>query len=189
MEFAAASSVLSLLDREVWLVTAASGLRRGGLVATSVSEASIVPELPRVLVGLARQHYTWELVETAGVFGLNLLGQEHVPWVWRFGLESGRDRDKLEDMAVHTGRTGSPLLAEALGWLDCRVEARLETGDRTVYLAEVVDGACPRPAPPLTVKRLLALASPKHLQELKSQLVRDAAVDAAAIRAWRSRSE
>ena len=37
------------------------------------------------------------------------------------------------------GPSGSPILGGAAGWLDCRVEARLETGDRTVYLAEVVD--------------------------------------------------
>ena len=41
------------------------------------------------------------------------------------------------------------------------------------------------PAPPLTMKRLLELAPPEKLQELKDSLSRDAAVDAAAIRAWR----
>ena len=33
------------------------------------------------------------------------------------------------------------LLTDAPAFLDCRVEARWDTGDRTVYLAEVADGA------------------------------------------------
>src|SRR5262249_32598631 len=133
-----ALAVIGDLDRELWILTARAGPRAGGLVATFVSEASIVPELPRVLVGLARQHGTWELVEASGAFALHLIGVEHLDWVWRFGLRSGRDTDKFRGLEVQTGATGSPLLEGALGWLDCRVETRMETGDRTVYLAEVL---------------------------------------------------
>src|SRR5262249_13075184 len=147
--------------------------------------ASIVPELPRVLVGLARQHYTWELVEASNAFALHLLGEEHLDWVWRFGLRSGRAAGKLAGVAQRGCATGSPLLTEALGWLDCRVEARLDTGDRTVYLAEVVQAELFRPTPPLTLKRLLQLAPAEKLRELKEQMARASAVDAQAIHAWR----
>src|SRR3712207_6985322 len=57
-----------------------SGGRRGGLIATFVNQASITPRYPRVVVGLARQHHTWELVEAAGSFVLHLLGEEHLDW-------------------------------------------------------------------------------------------------------------
>src|SRR5579884_862757 len=114
------SDLLSSLDRELWLITAAAGDRQGGLVATFVSPASIVRELPRVLVGLARQHHTWELVEASGAFALHRVGEEQADWVWRFGLQTGRAADKLHGLAWQPGRTGSPLLADALGWLDCR---------------------------------------------------------------------
>jgi flavin reductase (DIM6/NTAB) family NADH-FMN oxidoreductase RutF len=185
MDSSASASLFAQLDRELWLLTAAAAGRRGGLIATFVSQASLVPELPRVLVGLAKQHHTWELVEGSGAFALHLLDEPHLDWVWRFGLRSGRDGDKLDGLAVQAGMTGSPLLAEAPGWLDCRVEARLDTGDRTVYLAEVVDARLSRPGEPLTVKRLLQLAPPEYLRELKHQVARDSGVDAAAIRAWR----
>src|SRR5438874_504064 len=127
----AALEILDRLDRELWLVTAQAVGRRGGLIATFVTSASIVPEMPRVLVGLARQHHTWGLVEESGALALHLLGVEHLDWVWRFGLQSGRDGDKFGGLAVETTPAGSPLLVDALAWLDCKVEARLETGDRT----------------------------------------------------------
>jgi flavin reductase (DIM6/NTAB) family NADH-FMN oxidoreductase RutF len=178
------AAVFAPLDRELWLVTARHGERRGGLIATCVSQASIVPDLPRVLVGLAKQHFTWELVEESAAFALHLLGEEHLDWVWRFGLQSGRDQDKLLGLAVAEKSSGSPVLIDALGWLDCRVEARLDSGDRTFYLAEVLEGAMTGSAP-LTFKRMLQLAPSGSLSALKAALVRDAVVDGEAIRAWR----
>ena len=184
-DLTAASTLFAWLDREVWLVTAGRPNRRGGLIATFVSQASIVPDLPRVLVGLARQHHTWELVEASGAFALHLLGEQHVELVWRFGLQSGRDVDKFVGLGVRTEATGSPLLAEAVGWLDCRVEDRFDTGDRTVYLGAVVQAQVTHFAPPLTVKRLLELAPPEQLAELKRQRHFDSYRDAEAIQAWR----
>lgn len=182
---AVVDQLLQRLDRELWIVTAQAGERRGGLLATFVAPASIVSSLPRMCVALSRQHYTWELVEASGVFGLHLIDQSQVDWVWHFGAQSGRDRDKLAELPYHLGKTGAPILDAAKGWLDCRVEARLETGDRTVYLAEVVEGFLAPDLQPLRTSQLFAQADPARKQQLKAQLQADAAVDAAAILAWR----
>jgi flavin reductase (DIM6/NTAB) family NADH-FMN oxidoreductase RutF len=180
-----AADLFARLDRELWVITAGAAGRRGGLVATFVSQASLPAELPRLLVGLAKQHHTWALVNAAGAFAAHLLGEEHLDWVWRFGLESGRDRDKLAGLAVRGGVTGSPVLEDAAGWLECRVEAALDTGDRTLFLGEVVDARPPGPGPLLTSRRLLELAAPDRKARLKELLLCDAAADAAAIRRWR----
>jgi flavin reductase (DIM6/NTAB) family NADH-FMN oxidoreductase RutF len=179
------TALCARLDRELWIVTATDGTRRGGLVATFVSQASIVPELPRMLVGIDRQHHTWGLIEASNAFALHLIGEEQLDWVWRFGIASGRDVDKLAGLNVRAGSSGSPILADALGWLDCRVEGRLDTGDRTVYLAEVLDGGLTRSVPVLTVQRMLQQAPADRLRQLKEAYVRDGAVDAVAIRACR----
>lgn len=180
------AAVLGRVDPVLWVVTAAAGARRGGLVATFVSEASIVPESPRVVVGLARQHHTWDLVEASGAFALHLVGADRIDWIWRFGVGSGRARDKLEGLDTHGGVTGAPVLPEALGWLDCRVEARLDAGDRTVYLGAVEAGELRHPGEPLTVARMLALASAEQREALDRDLARDMAIDREAIARWRA---
>jgi flavin reductase (DIM6/NTAB) family NADH-FMN oxidoreductase RutF len=192
MDVTAASTLFAWLDREIWLVTAQSGGTgvspvgsRGGLIATFVNQATIVPEMPRMTVGIAKQHYTWELIEQSSAFALHLLSERHLDWVWRFGLETGRGRDKLDGLRLRQASTGSPILEDAIGWLDCRVEARLDTGDRTVYLAEVMQGGVTNFAPPLTVHRLMQLAPPARMAELKRQLHHDSEIDAEAIRRWR----
>jgi flavin reductase (DIM6/NTAB) family NADH-FMN oxidoreductase RutF len=187
MDTTAASTLIAWLDRELWLVTAQAGGRRSGLIATFVAPASIVPDEPRMVVGLAKQHQTTELVETGGAFGLHLLGAQHLDWVWRFGLASGRDGDKFAGLEVNTAATGSPLLASALGWLDCRVEARIDTGDRTLYLGAVVQSNVAHFAPPLTLNGALRLAPPDKLAAMMRQRHDDSLIDAEAIRAWRQR--
>jgi flavin reductase (DIM6/NTAB) family NADH-FMN oxidoreductase RutF len=180
-----AFELLERLNSELWVVTAKLGERSGGLIATFVSAASIAPECPRVVVGLAKQHATWELVEGSGAFGLHLIDETRVDWVWRFGLQTGRGRKKFDGLAWHEGPSGSPLLDEALAWLDCRVEARMDTGDRTIYLAEVIAARGGGGDPALTVQRMLQLATPEQRQEMKRQRLADGGIDAERIRAWR----
>jgi len=185
MEASVASQVFGRLDRELWIVTAADGRRRGGMVATFVSHASLVDSLPRALIAVAKQHHTWQLIEASDAFGLHLISAGQVDWVWHFGLQSGCDVDKLSGFAVEEGQSGAPLLSDALGRLDCRVEARMDIGDRTVYLAEVVDARNNRDELPLTMKELLRTAPPERLDELKKLRDRDSAINAQAILAWR----
>lgn len=174
------------LDPPLWVVTASAGGRRGGLIATYVTPVSIVPEMPRVIVALGRSHQTWELVEASGAFALHTLDEAHVDWVWRFGLQSGRQgADKLDGLAVGSGATGAPILDDAPGWLECRVEARLDTGDRTAFLAAVVDGGIWRTGEILRVIRMLQLASPEQLARLEEHLAHDISIDKVAIHAWR----
>lgn len=186
MDSTAAATLFAWLDREIWLVTAQAGTRRSGLIATFVNPASIVPDMPRALVGVSRRHHTWELIEQSNAFALHLLGEQHLDWVWRFGLQSGRGQDKLHGLRLQQSESRSPVLEDAIGWLDCRVEGRLDTGDRTIYLAEVVQSGVTAFSRPLTFQRLLQLAPPGQLAELKRQLHHDSEIDAETIHQWRS---
>ena len=170
------TDILRLIDREIWLVTADHDGHKGGLIATFISQASIVPEAPRMLIGIAQQHHTWTLIEASRAFTLHLLDESHLDWVWRFGLQSGHVVDKF---------AGVPEPIDAVAWMKCRVETSLDTGDRTIYLAEVVDARVEKPTPPLTMKRLLELTPPARMRELRDGMVRDAAIDGAAICKWR----
>jgi flavin reductase (DIM6/NTAB) family NADH-FMN oxidoreductase RutF len=185
MDVTAAATLFACLDREVWLVTARAGGRRGGLIATFVSQASLPPDLPRVAVGIAKQHHTWGLIEQSARFALHLLREANLELVWRFGLRTGRDGDKFDGLAFSDSEGGCPLLAETAGWLDCRVEASLDTGDRTLFVAEVTQGLVTNFAPPLTAKRLMELAPSPMLAEMQRLRHHDSHRDAEAILAWR----
>src|SRR5947209_13891950 len=101
---------LRLIDREIWIITAADAERRGGLVATWVSSASIDPQRPVLLAGLAPNHFTTELVQANRAFAAHLLRPSQTALAWNFARDSGRDRDKFADLELKTHETGSPIL-------------------------------------------------------------------------------
>jgi flavin reductase (DIM6/NTAB) family NADH-FMN oxidoreductase RutF len=185
MNVDAFAEIFDRLDRELWLITASAGNRQSGLIATYASRASTVPKLPRVTIALAKHHFTHELIQGSNAFCMHLIDEDHIDWAWHFGIPSGRDIDKLRGMATHVGVTGSPILEGALAWLDCRVEAQLDTGDRTVYLAEALDARMVQATTPLTLKRLLKLAPADKLLEMKHALEDDMDLDRRAILEWR----
>jgi flavin reductase (DIM6/NTAB) family NADH-FMN oxidoreductase RutF len=175
-------------DRELWLVSAAAGPRRGGLIATFVMQAALTTELPRVLVGLAAQHHTRQVIDAGGAFGLHLLGEEHLDWVWRFGLETGAQTDKFAGLQAAEGETGAPILKDAPAWLECRVEANWDIGGRVLYVAEIVDGGVRREGKLLTMARMLELAPAEKLTRLRELVRQDSAIEEDAIRRWRADS-
>lgn len=185
MDATAATTLFAWLDPEMWLVTAQGGGRRSGLLAPLVSQASAVPEIPRVLVGLPKHHATWELVQASEAFALHLLAEEDVELVWQFWLEGAADHDPFAGLKLSTAVTGSPVLERTIGWLDCRVETSLDIGDRTLFVAEVVEGKVLNFAPPLTWQRLLERAPSGRLVQLQRQRHLESCEEMEAIRLWR----
>ena len=178
--------VLGLFDRTAWIVTASVGDEMSGLVATFVNSASLVPALPRLVTGLACHHYTWDLIRRSRSFAAHLVDEAHCDLIWCFGLASGRQIDKFAGLAWHRGQTGSPVLESALAWLDCTVEAELDVGDRTIYVAAVLDGGVNRAGTPLTSNRIFELATPEQRTRMDEDRGRDEQIDAAAMLAWRA---
>jgi flavin reductase (DIM6/NTAB) family NADH-FMN oxidoreductase RutF len=130
-------------------VTAAADGRRSGQIAVSVHGASIVPECPRLTVGLWKTNLTHDLVATSGAFAVHLLRDDQDDLVYHLGLQSGHDVDKLATLAHDTGVTGTPLLHNCLGLFECRVINRMDGGDHTVFLGEVVHSAARSRGDPL----------------------------------------
>ncbi|AHF03830.1 flavin reductase [Marichromatium purpuratum 984] len=180
------AEVFGLYDPPLWLVTASDGTHRGGFIASSVTRASIVHEAPRLLLTVARHHHTWELIEHSGQAVLHLLHADDLAAVWRFGLESGRHRDKFAGLDVARTPSGMPRYTAALAWLDTEVEQRMEIGDRSVYLLAAHAAGYDGTAPVLTVSGLTRAPDPR-LAELDRLYAADRATDAEAIRLWRAR--
>ncbi len=90
-------------------------------ICVSVFGASIVPEQPRVLVGLSKTNYTHELVEAAGALAVTVLSSEQAPLLEPLGLRSGRDGDKLAGIDTALTPAGAPYFPGGTGYLACEV--------------------------------------------------------------------
>jgi flavin reductase (DIM6/NTAB) family NADH-FMN oxidoreductase RutF len=178
--------VFHLYEPPLWLVTSAHQGKRGGFIATFVVRASIVAELPRMVIGVANHHHTWGLIERSRRLALHLIARDDLDAVWHFGLTSGHQTDKFSGLEPDVTPDGNPLYTPARAWLDCRVETQMESGDRSVYLCEVTGGAVLSRGPVLGVETLLRDAPPERRAELDRLYTADQLTDAAAIRAWRA---
>lgn len=181
--------VFRLVERPVWIVTAAAGARRGGLVATWVYKASLDEQRPVLLAALAPNHFTTELVLASRALAAHLLAPQQIDYAWRFGLSSGRDRDKFAGLGPTAASTGSPILPGVLAWLDCRVVKHYDAGDRLLFWADVLAGEHHGDEQALTEQQLLSLATAEQKQTLKANLVADIELLRPLGDAWRQRAE
>ncbi|CAA9446386.1 MAG: hypothetical protein AVDCRST_MAG02-288 [uncultured Rubrobacteraceae bacterium] len=125
-----------------------AGGEANGFTTCWVSQVSFEPQ--QVVVAVRKDQHTHELMEQGGVFSLNFLdtGQEDLARRFTRPLES--EGGSVGGSPYTTGETGAPLFEEAFAHLECRVVGKMEAGDHTVYLGEVVAAALDRPADILT---------------------------------------
>lgn len=177
-------ALFRLVDREVWVVTSAFESSRGGLLATWVSQASIDATRPMVLLGIAPNHFTGELIQRSGRFGLHLLRDDQKETAFNFAIGSGRDRDKFQKVSTIEGPLGTPRLTEALAWMEGRVVHCLDGGDRLYIWGEVESSQQAGEEPPLTEQRLMAAATAEQKKLLRENREQDCEVHRPLFQQW-----
>lgn len=129
---------------QLWSPVAAVTSRWRGQVnaqiAVAIGAASIVPSKPRVVVQIYKGNYSHQLIQESKAFALNFLRNDQLGLIKDFGFVSGKDQDKLSGVDYKPGVSGSPILQDCWGYLDCRVINAMDGGDMTCFLAEVLDG-------------------------------------------------
>lgn len=174
-----------MLDREVWVVSAAAEGRRGALTATWVSPVSVDPERPMLLAGLAPNHFTAELVHASGAFAAHLLRPDQADLAFRMAASSGRDGDKLTGLEVQPGAAGSPILRDCAAWFDCRVVGRHNAGDRLFFWADVVAAERIAEGGVLREQAFFGQLTEEQKQRLRHDLQADLAIQRPLHKQWR----
>jgi flavin reductase (DIM6/NTAB) family NADH-FMN oxidoreductase RutF len=129
-------SVMRRFPSGVSVVTVDADGDRIGVTMGSLISVSLEPPLVAITVG--KDNALHELLRAAGVFGVSLLRGDQADVAARFAL--GMPPLMLwQGVEVRVGTTGAPLVAAALGWLECRVHAEHEVGDHTLFVGEVVN--------------------------------------------------
>ena len=131
----------------VTVVTTVDDAGPAGMTASSFSSVSLNP--PLVSVCVARHLAMHTRIDKADVFAVNILSKNSVEDGRRFAGMLPGVTDKFQGVQYHTAATGSPLLANTLGWVDCKLWARHDGGDHTIFVGEVLDAGIDKTAAPL----------------------------------------
>jgi flavin reductase (DIM6/NTAB) family NADH-FMN oxidoreductase RutF len=130
------------------VTTAGAGDDPRGLTANAFASVSLDP--PLVLVCVDHRADSLGSIRAAGAFAVNVLQQAGERLARRFAADD--IAAKFEGVAWHREQTGSPVLDDALAWVDCRIVRECDGGDHTILIGEVLAGGA-REGEPLVYYR------------------------------------
>lgn len=135
---------LGRISGGLYIVTASQGdgdaRRSGAMVASWVSQASFSP--PGLSVAVAKDRAIEALMQIGDRFVINVLRQDHYkPLMQHFLKRFPPGADRFEGVNVlHGAAEGGPVLTDALAYLSCHVEQRMEGPDHWIIYALVEQG-------------------------------------------------
>jgi len=120
-------------------VTVLSTLTNGqpvGITVSSFTSLSLNP--PQVLVSVNKRLHTHDAIRNEKRFAVSILhdGQQEIGM--RFAGMMPEIEDRFAGLAVQTAATGSPILSDALAWVDCVVKHVYDGEDHSIFVGEVV---------------------------------------------------
>lgn len=143
--------LLRLLTSPVVAITNRRGDKLNGMVSDGVVRASIVPDIPRMVVLVHKISLSHEIISATGKFCLHVLHEGQFDVIAKLGFVSGRDKDKLADIPHTIGELGLPVLKDHVAAFECEVLNKMDTGSSTMFLGEaraVYKGVSARPMTP-----------------------------------------
>jgi len=121
------------------VLTAKEGDRSSAMLASWVSQASFNP--PGLTIAVAKDRAVETLTHTGNKFVLNILKEgNHLGLMKHFLKPFGPGQDRFADVAAQEAENGSPILTNALAYLECSVQNRMESGDHWLVYATVENG-------------------------------------------------
>jgi flavin reductase (DIM6/NTAB) family NADH-FMN oxidoreductase RutF len=107
-----------------------------GMTANAVSSVSLDPPLVLVCVDHGTECYELLVGGTNG-YCLNILAADQRDLGEYYADMTDIEADPFESRPTRTAATGAPIFANAIGYLDCSIEAAHEAGDHTIYVGRV----------------------------------------------------
>ncbi len=145
-----AIAALNTVSYGLYVISSKMDGRVNAQCGNSLFQITTAPR--RVAVGINKSNYTFEFIRSSGVLCLNVLRQDQIPYVKHFGLQTGRKVDKFATVKYEARATGSPVLPDALAFMDCRVVVPncVDCGTHMIFVCDMTEGDVLNPGEPLT---------------------------------------
>jgi flavin reductase (DIM6/NTAB) family NADH-FMN oxidoreductase RutF len=118
------------------ILTARQGERSTGMLASWVQQASFEP--PSITVAVRHGRPVQELIEASGHFLLNLIGEDRGPMFRHFSKGFGPGEPAFEGLNRRDEPEGV-ILKDCIAYMKCRVLDKLNAGDHTIYVGEIIE--------------------------------------------------
>ncbi len=135
---------LGRISSGLYILTATRGGVNGAMVASWVMQASFQPL--GFTVAVAKDRAIESLMQVGDRFVLNILEEgNHLPLMKHFLKRFPPGADRFAGVKIYPAQNGSPVLADALAYLECEVTSRMECSDHWIVYSTVRDGKVSKP--------------------------------------------
>ncbi|HCF26813.1 MAG TPA: flavin oxidoreductase [Cyanobacteria bacterium UBA11049] len=116
------------------IITAKQGDLASAMLASWISQATFNP--PGFMVAVAKERAIEWLMHPDSQFVVNILAEgNHLGLMKHFLKPFAPGEDRFVDVETQEAENGSPILSDALAYMECRVSDRLECGDHWMVYA------------------------------------------------------
>ena len=128
----------------LYIITATKGDIKGAMLASWVNQASFEPL--GITIAVAKDRAIESLMQVGDRFVLNVLEEGNYQNLMKHFLKRFKPgQDRFEGVEVRDAKNGSPVLVEALAFLECQVLSRMETNDHWIVYSQVEEGRVSKP--------------------------------------------
>ena len=130
---------LGRISSWLYIITAQKGELFSAMLASWVAQASFQPL--GFTVAVAKDRAIESLMQVGDTFVLNVLEEgKHLGLMKHFLKRFAPGADRFAGVRTRPANNGSPLLADALAYVECEVTSRMEVSDHWIVYCTVQDG-------------------------------------------------
>jgi flavorubredoxin/flavin reductase (DIM6/NTAB) family NADH-FMN oxidoreductase RutF len=135
---------LGRLSGGLYIITARKGDVSSAMLASWVAQASFEPL--GITIAVAKDRAIESLMHVGDRFVLNILAEgNYQPLMKHFLKRFPPGADRFAEIKTYPADNGSPILAEALAYLECEVISRMECSDHWIVYSSVDAGRVSNP--------------------------------------------
>ncbi|WP_079165741.1 flavin reductase family protein [Streptomyces sp. NRRL S-31] len=134
IDFAHFRRVLGHFPTGVVVITAIADGEPVGFAVGSFASVSLDPPMVGFFPG--KSSTSWPLIQRAGSFVVNVLGDHQQDLCRAFASSGG---DKFKGIRWHRASNGAPVLQDVIAWIECDINTVSDAGDHWFVLSRVHD--------------------------------------------------
>ena len=132
------------LSGGLYIITATKGDVSSAMLASWVSQASFEPI--GLTIAVAKDRAIESLMQVGDRFVLNILEEDNYQGLMKHFLKRFKPgADRFAGINTQTAANGSPILTDALAYLECEVQSRMECSDHWIVYSKVDLGRVSNP--------------------------------------------
>ena len=124
-----------------FLITCGDISDRSNIIAASFC-MPVSKEPPLIACAIGKKAYSSELLESSREFIVNVPTKELQAEIYYCGYHSGHEVDKFKETGLTpkpARKVRAPIIEECVAHMECRVVQRIETGDKNLFIGEVIE--------------------------------------------------